>query len=423
MAKERRDSKKRILNRGEYQKSDGRYMYRYTDAVGETRFIYSWTLTNSDRTPKGKTPGPCLRDLEKKIAKDIQDGIDTHTADKATLNDYFEMYLDRKAKLKPTTRRNYRNNYEVYIRNRIGSRAISNIRYSDIKKCYCNILDEHGISVQSLKYINAVVSPVFGLAVKDNLIRTNPASGVISEIKNERECTVQKRHALTVDQQNAFMDFVDSSKIYRKWKLMFVILLGTGCRIGELAALTWDDCDFSENVIHINRSYAYYADERTGEYKSSLLPPKTKSGIRTIPMFRGVREALLKERVRQMRDGFCTTEIDGVSGFIIFGRSGKLIPPARVSDTMHRLEQAYNKKEVILASKENRTPVLLPSLTPHVLRHTFCTRLCESGMNIKVIQEVMGHANISVTMDIYNSATTEFKKASFEGVDGMIRVC
>ena len=85
MAKERRDTKNRLLMKGEYQNADGRYMYRYIDAKGTPRFVYSWTLTQSDRTPKGKQPGICLRELEKDIAKDLQDEIDTYNAKKTCL--------------------------------------------------------------------------------------------------------------------------------------------------------------------------------------------------------------------------------------------------------------------------------------------------------------------------------------------------
>ena len=93
MAKERRDTKNRILEKGEYQKADGRYMYRYTDSTGETRFVYSWTLTQSGRPPKGVKPGLCLRELEKQIVKDAYDGINSFQAAKITLNDCWEQYI------------------------------------------------------------------------------------------------------------------------------------------------------------------------------------------------------------------------------------------------------------------------------------------------------------------------------------------
>ena len=139
MAKERRDTKNRILGKGEYQKADGRYMYRYTDSTGETRFVYSWTLTQSDRPPKGVKTGLCLRELEKQIAKDIYNEIDSFRAEKLTLNDCWEQYISSKLGLKPTTRGNYKRNYRKHIRNGLGKKIyhLSNTVPSKTSMCNC----------------------------------------------------------------------------------------------------------------------------------------------------------------------------------------------------------------------------------------------------------------------------------------------
>lgn len=71
----RKDSKGRFLRRGETQRKDGRYCYKYVDAKGRTRCVYSWTLTTRDLTPKGKKAGPCLRELEKGIQRDLFDKV------------------------------------------------------------------------------------------------------------------------------------------------------------------------------------------------------------------------------------------------------------------------------------------------------------------------------------------------------------
>ena len=422
MAKERRDSKNRVLWKGEYQKEDGRYMYRYTDPNGKARFIYSWTLTKSDRAPKGKPPGPCLRDLEKEIAKDIHDEIDTFTSKNTTLNDYFEMYLSEKKKLKATTRRVYRQNYDVYLRNRIGSRRLSTIKYSDVKKCYNDIIEKDGISVSTLSTIDAVLKPILRMATRDNLLRNNPAVGALSDVAKDMDSKATKKQALTVRQQDAFLDYVNQSAVYKKWKNLFTVMLGTGCRIGEICGLTWDDCDFINDTIHINRTLCYSADEFTGKYRLLIQPPKSDAGKRSIPMFTDVKQALQKERISQMKNGFCETCIDGVSGFVFCNRDRGVLLPCNLNSTINRITESYNKQETKQAAEEKREPVLLPKFSPHILRHTFCTRLCETGMNIKVIQEVMGHSKITMTMDIYNTVTDDFKATSFQNVEGMFRI-
>jgi len=183
MAKERRDKKNRILRQGEYQRSDGRYMYRYTDPKGNTRFVYSWTLTQSDRFPPGKPSGKCLRELERDIAKDVQDGIDTQASRKLTLNAFWDDYISQKHELKSSTRVNYRYMFDHYVRDNWGNRKLPDIKYSDVKKFYSSFISEKGFSPNSMEIIHTILHPVFDTAVRDGYIRLNPTDGVMTEIK------------------------------------------------------------------------------------------------------------------------------------------------------------------------------------------------------------------------------------------------
>lgn len=420
MAKERRDSKNRLLGKGEYQKADGRYMYRYTDTQGNAGFVYSWTLAKTDRTPKGKPSGPCLRDLEKEIAKDIQDGIDTFLSQKTTINDYFDKYIEQK-RIKASTLNLYRKTYDVYLRDRIGNMKLSSVKFSDVKKCYNQIIDECDIAVSTLGNVNAVLKPVFKLAIRDGLIRYNPADDVLREITNERGGKKNKKMALTVEQQKAFLGYLDSSDVYGKWKNFFTVMLATGCRVGELCGLTWSDCDFNNNEIQINRTLCHFPDE-TNKYKLVIQTPKSDSGYRKIPMFSEVKEALLAERRKQLKYGMCVDTIDGIYGFVFCSRNRNVLIPRNINSAIGRIVSAYNAQEIIDSEIEHRDPVLLPKFSPHILRHTFCTRLCESGMNLKVVQEVMGHSKITMTLDVYNSITDDFRMSEFMTVDGLFKI-
>ncbi len=84
MKEKRRDSKGRILHTGESQRTDGKYLYKYVDAFGNTKYVYAWRLTPTDPTPKEKREKPSLRELEQQIRRDIEDGIDS-TGKKMTL--------------------------------------------------------------------------------------------------------------------------------------------------------------------------------------------------------------------------------------------------------------------------------------------------------------------------------------------------
>lgn len=420
---ERRDTKNRLLGKGEYQKSDGRYMYRYVDSKGNKRFVYSWTLTQTDRPPKGKRSEKCLRELEKEIAKDLQDEIDSFKAKKMTLNAFYEDYIEQKQELKTSTRTNYKYMYKKYVWDSIGRRKLSEIKYSDIKKFYNHLIREVGFKPNSMETIHTILHPIFATAVRDGYIRVNPTDGVMAEIKKSNDWEKPKRHALSVSEQEAFVEFTKSHSVYSHWLPLFTVLLGTGCRVGEIVGLTWDDCDFKNGIININHSLIYRPDEYTGKSGFYISTPKTKAGEREIPMFEAVRKALLNERMRQMREGFNQTVIDGYSGFIFSNRFNGVLSPHNINRAIERITRDYNVEESELAARQNREPLLLPHFSVHNLRHTFCTRMCENESNIKVIQEIMGHSDISTTMDVYNEATRDKKKESFAGLEGKMKIC
>lgn len=420
---ERRDTKNRLLGKGEYQKSDGRYMYRYVDSKGNKRFVYSWTLTQTDRPPKGKHSEKCLRELEKEIAKDLQDEIDSFKARKMTLNAFYEDYIEQKQELKTSTRTNYKYMYKKYVWDSIGRRKLPEIKYSDIKKFYNHLIREVGFKPNSMETIHTILHPIFATAVRDGYIRVNPTDGVMAEIKKSNDWEKPKRHALSVQEQEAFVEFTKSHSVYSHWLPLFTVLLGTGCRVGEIVGLTWDDCDFKNGIININHSLIYRPDEFTGKSGFYISTPKTKAGEREIPMFEAVRKALLNERLRQMQEGFNQTVIDGYSGFIFSNRFNGVLSPHNINRAIERITRDYNVAESELAVRQNREPLLLPHFSVHNLRHTFCTRMCENESNIKVIQEIMGHSDISTTMDVYNEATRDKKKESFAGLEGKMKIC
>lgn len=422
MAKERRDSKNRLLQKGEYQKSDGRYMYRYTDQYGNTQFVYSWRLTKTDRDPKGRHSDVCLRDLEKKIAQDIEAGINFAASKTNTLNDYFELYMSQKKRLKNTTRATYRHKYDLYVRETIGKRKVADIKYSDIKQFYSSIVTGDGGKAATMLTIDSVLCPVFKMAVRDDCIRSSPVTGVASEVKSEVNYEHEHKKALSKSEQGRLIGYIKGHAAYKKWLNMIVFLLGTGCRIGEACGLIWDDCDFENEIISIKRSINYTADEHSQKYVWSISTPKTKSGIREIPMLPEVKSVLLEEKIKQMRNGFNESEVDGVSGFVFSNRDRKVVMPRSFGAVLDRIIDSYNSDEEISAASDKRNPMFLPSITPHILRHTFCTRLCENEVNIKVVQEVMGHSNITTTMNIYNTATSEFKRSEFQEIERKYKI-
>ena len=354
MSERRRDNKGRLLRQGELQRSDGKYEYRYYDEKGERKSVYSWKLVDTDRVPSGKRCTESLRSIEKRIRKDLEDGIQTYEADRTTLNCHFDRYIAQKIEIKESTRENYKYMYNKYVRDEIGYMKLANIKYSDVKRFYLSLIHEKGFKPNSMEIIHTILHPVFSTAVRDGIIRLNPTDGVMNEIKRTHNWEKPKRKALTEAQQSAFISYVSSSPTYNHWLPIFTVLLGTGCRIGEVVGLRWQDCDFAEGIISINHNLVYRKREKTGKMGFHITTPKTNAGIRIIPMLEEVRRALIQERLRQMEDGFNDTVIDGYSGFIFSSRYGDAISPHCVNraieriyrDTMLRKRNGLSKKSV-----------------------------------------------------------------------------
>ena len=404
MARTRKDLRGRSLRKGEVQRaSDKRYMYTYTDPLGRRKFIYANDLTQ-------------LREKEEKLLKDQLDGLDIYVAGKATLNETFDRYISTKYNLRESTRSSYLYTYDHYVRDTFGLKRIAEIKYSDVLQFYYHLLNQQGISLGTLDSVHCLLHPTFQLAVRDEIIRKNPTDGVMKEISRESGKNRGVRHALTIEQQRCFMEYIANHPVYYHWWPMFTILLATGCRIGEALGLRWQDLDFEKRVISINHSLVYYPANGSNKCVLRVSLPKTDAGIRTIPMLDIVKDAFEMLYEEQKENGFNETEIDGITGFIFCNRFGSVPNPQTVNHTIKRIASNYNADEMVQAKKEHRDPIILPNFSCHHLRHTFCTRLCENETNLKVIQSIMGHKNIETTMDIYAEATEKKKQESFENL-------
>lgn len=204
------------------------------------------------------------------------------------------------------------------------------------------------------------------------------------------------------------------------WKNIITFLLGTGCRIGECVGMTWDDIDFENREIHVNQ-VLLYRPNKNGKSEFSISTPKTKAGYRIIPMLNEVYEALMDERALQMvLFGGKTETIDGVSNFVFTQSNGKVYIPQEINRGMARIIEDYNAGEIESAENEGREASLFPHFSTHHLRHTFCTRLCETDLPVKQIQDIMGHKDIQTTLNIYAEVNPEARRMSLTKLDGKI---
>lgn len=420
MSNKRKDSKGRVLRTGESQRPDGKYMFRYTDNSGKRMTVYSWKLVHSDKSRDGIREEIALRDLEKQIAKDLEDKINTVDAESTTVDDLFEQFMDIRKDLKESSRCCYMDLYRKHVSPAIGSRKINQIKPTEIQKLYQTMISNTGISPSTVQKIHSLIYQLFENAVLDNLLRTNPADRAFQNIRKTTDLHSISKEPLTVEQQENLIDYIYQSKRFHKIANLFTVLLGTGMRIGEALGLRWCDCDFQNGIIRVTHALLYKRGE-DGRYRYRISSPKTAAGFREIPMFNDVREALLREQKNK-----CKTEkeftVDGFKGFIFLNSSGQVYTQSCIYDLIQAITTSYNQEEYFKALEEDRDPHYLPKISAHIFRHTFCTRMSENNINIKVLQDVMGHRNIRTTMETYTKAMREKKIEEIQSLDGSFKL-
>lgn len=404
MIEKRKDSKGRILKDGEIERKDGRYEYRYKGRDGKRKSIYAKNLKE-------------LREKEIVQQKEMVLGV---LSDSSTFDDIFQKWYSQKIKqIKQSTAALYLSNYNNRIKNFLGRLKIKDIKRSDIILFYSELITKYNYTGNSIKNFHKIVHSVFEFAVNDEIILRNPCNNILKE--RTKQChNTEKKQALATKQQSIFFEYIKSSR-YRGWLPLFTVLFGTGCRIGEILGLTWNDIDFKNNLISINHTLQYIKIPNK-KYKMYIDVPKTKTSIRLIPMLDEVRKALLNVREFQLSSTLNTLKVDGYTGFIFTNKNGNLYEYKNINVTINNIVNSYNKCETEIAKSENREPELLPHFSCHIARHSFATRLFENEANIKTISELLGHSNISTTMNIYTDVSIDKKQEAIKEIQGKIKI-
>ena len=170
MSAKRRDNRKRILREGEYQRTDGRYRYRYMDEDGKEKNVYSWRLDKNDPTPRGKKRELSLREKEKQIQADLFDHIVTRGGN-YTVVELVEKYTSLKTGVGHNTKAGYKTVINILNREAFGKQRIDKVRLSDAKAWLIKLQQVDGRGYSSIHSIRGVLRPAFQLAVDDDLIR------------------------------------------------------------------------------------------------------------------------------------------------------------------------------------------------------------------------------------------------------------
>lgn len=412
MTNQNKDSKGRNLYKGESQLQDGRYRYRYTDQNGNRKTIYAWKLVKTDKTPKNKKETPCLRELERQLRMDQDDEIKSYDAEHTTVYEMINRYLSVKATLANSTLVNYVSMTEKNIKpSFLGLMKISDVKKSDIKKFYKFLYSDNGFAASTIQLYQNLIFPAFQMAVDDNLIRKNPCKDCMKEYV--KKCGLTTKYPLSRDEQKVLLEYVKNHNIYSKYYVLIAFMLGTGCRIGETIGLTWDDIDFDNRIISINHQIIYKRVAKDKRIKHYAEPPKNRTS-RIIPMQDEIYSILLGYK-RRMYFISKTNEysIDGYSNFVFLNDVLKLYTPNTLTRAFHSIRDSYN-------NTRSDDEIELPDFTSHTFRHTFCTRMAENGLDVKVLQTIMGHKTLEVTMKVYNHVDNDRIITNVKKVDSAL---
>lgn len=254
----RRDHKNRILRTGESQRADGRYAYVYTDYQGKQKFIYSWRLEPTDPLPPGRRKCLSLREKEKELMLDFQDGI-TPCGGEYTVLQLVKKYVLQKTGVRHSTKAGYKTVINLLSNDEFGSRRIDKVKLSDAK-CWLIRLQDSGKGYSSIHTIRGVLRPAFQMAMDDDLIRKNPFEFQLCTVVINDSVT---RDAITKKQEQNFLKFVKYDEHFSKYYDGVYILFKTGLRISEFVGLTKKDIDFKAKTINVNHQL-----QRTRDRKS-----------------------------------------------------------------------------------------------------------------------------------------------------------
>lgn len=398
MSEKRRDNKNRILRNGESQRPDGRYRYKYIDKDGVSRDVYSWRLEKNDPTPKGKLRDLSLREKEKQIERDLFDEI-TPNGGNMTVLELVKKYISLKTGVRHNTAANYKFVVNIIKKEEFGRKRIDKVKLSDAKAWLIKLQKVDGRGYSSIHSIRGVVRPAFQMAVDDDLIRKNPFGFELASVVVNDSVT---REAVTKKQERDFLKFIKEDKHFCKYYDGIYILFNTGLRISEFCGLTISDIQFNDMKIRVDHQL-----QRKRNMEYSIEEPKTESGVRFVPMTEEVA-ACFRRIIANRPKPTVEPMIQGYTGFLFLDKNGRPMVALHWEKYMQHIRDKYN----------SIYKIQMPKITPHVCRHTFCSNMAKSGMNPKTLQYIMGHSDISVTLNTYTHVNFEDAKDEMRRVAG-----
>lgn len=319
-----------------------------------------------------------------------------------TLNEWFKEWFTKYKvpMIKSTSVFAMKSKYYNTFGNLIGTKKVVDIRNIDIQEAI-NTMQKEGRASSSMRDALGRVRDCLESAKHNRIISENPCFEISVPWENKQVL----RRFLSVQEQNLFLQTVENNW----YKEMFYIMFLTGMRIGEVGGLKWSDVDFENECIHINQSLS--CNYEKGVKKMCLTTPKTYNSYRKIPFMGEAKEMFLAQKKKQdkiRRELGKRYRCEGEFADLVFVTSmGSPVLRYHAEKECKKVVKAINEAEAFDSVREQRKSNLFEDVYPHALRHTFCSRCFEKGMNPKVVQALMGHQHYSTTIEIYTHVTEQ----------------
>lgn len=368
-----------------YKRKDGRWEGRYVKGRDGKKAIYGYVYS--------KTYSEVKKQL---ILKRAEYALEENKPSVSVMKDgkfseLSEMWIRSiQASVKESTWNKYRNILKCSIVPRLGNKNLSEIDYS-VVSALCNDLmesggkDQSGLSAKTVADALSLTKAVIKYASRMKYLTDRTALDVSVKVKNAplRVLSVQEQQIL-ISELTEELDFTG---------LGIYICLFTGIRVGELCALTWDDISLENNMIHIHRTMQRIQTP-DGEKKTAILiaEPKSQCSIRDIPIAGTLREKLIQQSAKE--------------GYVLTGNKNKYVEPRTMQNRFKAIVDRCGIRDAHF----------------HTLRHTFATRCIEVGFDIKSLSEILGHANVSITLNRYVHPSMELKQKNMDKLSELFAV-
>ncbi|MDD4834009.1 MAG: site-specific integrase [Lutispora sp.] len=384
-----------------YQRTDGRWSTTISIGIDEK------SNKPIRKTIYGKTKNDVLYKLDE-IKKTLEESNKSDFSN-VTLSQWLDIWLYDyiKPSIRPTTFSSYESISRIHIKPHIGHLLLKDLKAEHIQRLFNEKANNGrydglgGLSTRTIKYIHFLIKSALSQAIKMGFLDKNVAEATVLPRMVKKDIRV-----LTLIEQSKFLSTVAGDRL----SAAFILDLSTGLRQGELLALKWGDINFEENYIRVRRTIIrtnIFNKDKESTSQLIFQDPKTKAGKRFVPYPDNISNVLSEHKHRQISEKIKAGSLYEDNDFVFCTELGKPIEPRNFTRKFYKLAKKAGLQDINL----------------HALRHTYATRLLEMNEHPKVVQELLGHSSITVTLDIYSHVMPEIKKSAANKLNKLFKDC